>query len=278
VTLASSRSLTDHSAREVSAVNIALAIAALQLARNAATEGAQAPPAPSCLSYTRESPATPEPVRAWLAHSRDHHVLVCAPRPQGGAIGSEPLYSGESAVTKAGGVCRYATHLLARTGAGAMVRLQRYEATEAVAMAAVGDAACPPPHDPATPKRYTMTYDLPSATFESLMAFWGAAATSAAEFDRALACCGVGGGPETAGSATASAERRRLRAAIAAGHIHSAAVTRIVRLAAHGLNRRYTLFIDDPESPPGGARIYVIYVSRFFRGPWHISGISDAAP
>ena len=259
-------------------MNIALVIAALQLAQNSAAEGTQ-PPAPSpCLSYTRETPATPEIVRAWLAHSRDQRVLICAARPQGAASGSEPLYSGESPITKGGGVCRYATHLLARTGAGAAVRLQRYDATEAVAMAAVGDAACPPPRDPATPKRYTMTYDLTSATFESLMAFWDGAAGSAAEFDRALACCGVGGGAPTAGSAIANAERLRLRSAIVAGRMHSAAVTRIVRLAAHGLNRRYTLFVDDPESRPGGARIYVIYVTRFFRGPWHISGISDAAP
>lgn len=258
-------------------MNIALAIAALQLAQNAATEGTQPAAAPSCLSYLRETPAVPETVRAWLAHSRDQRVLVCTPRPQGGAGGSEPTYSGESAVTKGGGVCRYATHLLARTGAGAKVRLQRYDTTEAVAMAAVGDAPCPPPHDPATPKRYTMTYDLTSANFESLMAFWGTAVSSAAEFDRALACCGAGGSASTAGSATANAERLRLRAAIAAGQMQSAAVTRIVRLPAHGLNRRYTLFIDDPDSG-ATARIYVIYVTRFFRGPWHISGISDATP
>ena len=259
-------------------IALALAIAALQLAQNAATAGMQTPAASSCRSYTRETPATPELVHVWLAHSRDQRVLVCTPRPQSGTGGSEPTYNGESAVTEGGGVCRYATHLLARTGAGAMSRLQRYDTTEAVAMAAVGDAACPPPHDPATPKRYTMTYDLTSAAFESLMAFWGAAAGSTAEFDRALACCGSGGAASTAGSATANAERLRLRAAIAAGHMQSAAVTRIVRLAAHGLNRRYTLFIDDPESGPGGARIYVIYVTRFFRGPWHISGISDAVP
>jgi hypothetical protein len=263
--------------REVSAVNIALAIATLQLARNAATEEARAPTAASCQAYTRDSPAAPEMVRAWLAHSRDQHVLVCSPRPQGGASGAEPVYSGESAVTKSGEVCRYTTHLLAHIGVGTTSRLQRLDATEAVAMAAVGDAPCPPPRDPATPKRYTITYDLTSAIFESLMAFWGGAASSVAEFDHALACCGVGGGAPTAGSTTANAERARLRAAIVAGHMRSAPVTRIVRLAAHGLNRRYTLFIEDPDSGTA-ARVYLIYVTRFFRGPWHISGISDAAP
>jgi len=258
-------------------VNTAIAIAALQLAPSAAPGGTEAPAAASCQSYGRESPAAPEMVRAWLAHSRDDHVLVCTPQPQRGGSGAEPQYNGESAVTKSGGVCRYATHLLARTGAGRMTRLQRYDATEAVAMAAAGAAACPPPHDAAMPKRYTLTYDLTAATFESLMAFWGAASSSAAMFDRALACCGVGGDAPASGTATENAKRLRLRATIAAGHMQSAAVIRIVRLAAHGLNHRYTLFIDDPGSA-AGARIYVIYVTRLLNGPWHISGISDAAP
>jgi hypothetical protein len=265
-------------------VNIAIAMAALQLAPSAATEGPQTPATASCQSYTRENPAAPEMVRAWLAHSRDDHVLVCAAQPQGGASGAEPLYSGESAVTKGGGVCRYTTHLLARIGAGAMARLQRYDATEAVAMAAVGDAPCPPTHDPATPKRYTLTYDLTAATFGSLMAFWAAAASSAATFDGALACCGATGGGATGGagasttaSATEKAKRLRLRAAIAAGRMRSAAVTRIVRMEAHGLHRRYALSVDDPESQ-SGAKMYVIYVSRVFRGAWRISGISDAVP
>ena len=258
-------------------MNVTLAIAALQLARNAAGEAPQAAAAASCQSYTRQTPNIPEMMRAWLAHSHDDHVLVCKPQPQGGAGGAEPLYSGESAVTKGAGVCRYATHLLERTGAGAMTRLQRYDATEAVAMAAVGDATCPPPHDPAAPKRYTLTYDLTAGTFESLMASWGAAAISAREFDRALDCCGAGGAASTAGGAAANAERLRLRAAIVAGHMQSAAVTRIVRMSARGLHRRYALFVDDPESR-ANPRIYVIYVTRLLRGPWHISGISDAAP
>jgi hypothetical protein len=258
-------------------VNIALATAALLLARYAAAEPPQAPPAASCQSYPRGSPA-PEPVGTWLTHSGDENVLVCTPATQSGASNPEPVYTGESAITKAAGVCRYASHLLARTGAGTKARLRRPDATEAVAMAAVGDAVCPRSHDPALPKRYTMTYDLTPATFESLMAFWGAAAVSATEFDRALACCGAGGAASTAGGAAANAERIRLRAAILAGQMQSAAVTRIVRMTAHGLNRRYALSVDDPESRTNGATIYVIYVTRFFRGAWHISGISDAAP
>jgi hypothetical protein len=258
-------------------VNIALATAALLLARYAAAEGTPAGPAPACQSYPRGSPA-PELVGAWLAHSRDASVLVCTPPTQGDASAVEPVYSGESAITKAAGVCRYATHLLARTGVGATARLQRPDTTEAVAMAAVGAAACPQSHDPAMPKRYTMTYDLTPATFESLMAFWSTVAGSTMEFDRALACCGAGGASSTAGGAVANAQRIRLRGTILAGHMQSAAVTRIVRMTAHGLNRRYALFIDDPESRPNGATIYVIYVTRFFRGAWHVSGISNAAP
>ena len=258
-------------------MNIALATAALLLARYAAAEGTQAPPAPSCQSYPRGSPA-PDPVGSWLAHSRDENVLVCTPPTQGGASEPKPVYSGESAITKVAGVCRYASHLLARTGAGATPGLRRPDASEAVAMAAVGDAGCPRWHDPAMPKRYTMTYDLTPATFESLMAFWSTVAGSTTEFDRALACCGATGAASTAGGAAANAERIRLRAAILAGHMQSAAVIRLVRMPAHGLNRRYALSVDDPESRPGEASIYVIYVTRFFRGPWHISGISNTAP
>jgi hypothetical protein len=257
-------------------VNTILAIASLVLAPEEAVPAPQATEGASCQSYMRQTPGAPELVRAWLAHSRDDHVLVCMPEPRG-ASGSEAQYSGESTVSKEGGVCRYATHLLGRAGLGTMAHLQRYEATEAIAMAAVGEGGCPRPHDPAMPKRYTMTYDVTPAGFESLMAFWGAAAISSREFDRSLACCGAAGAASTAGGATANAVRLRLRAAIAGGRMQSAAVTRIVRMTAHALHRRYALFIEDPENRTGG-RIYVVYVTRLLREPWHITGLSDAAP
>jgi hypothetical protein len=256
-------------------VTLALALGTLLLAGESAAARAPAAAAPVCQSYTRSSLAAPEVVRLWLEHSRDDHVVVCEPQAAGGA---EPLYTGESALTKRAGVCSYAAHFLTRTGSAS--RLQRYDRSEAVGMAAVGDGACPPPHEPATAQRYTMTYDLTPATFESLMAFWGAAATSAALFDRDLACCGAGeaAAAADAGSLAANAVRLRLRAAIVAGRMQAAAVTRIVRVGGLGLHRRYALLVVDPDSQPAGTSVYVIRVSRFLRGAWHISGLSDVAP
>ena len=255
---------------------LVLALGTLLLAGESAASRPPATAVPVCQSYARSSLAAPEVVRLWLEHSRDDHVLVCEPQ----AAGVEPLYTGESAVTKGAGVCSYAAHFLTRTGSGSASRLQRYDRSEAVGMAAVGDGACPPPHEPGTAQRYTMTYDLTPATFDSLMAFWGAAATSAAHFDRDLACCGTGGGAAAAdaGSLAANAVRLRLRAAIVAGRMQAAAVTRIVRVAGLGLHRRYALLVVDPDSQPAGTSVYVIYVSRFLRGAWHISGLSDVAP
>lgn len=260
-------------------MNIALFIAATALSAGdgaATTAGAVA--APTCQSYARAS-AAPEIVRTWLAHSRDDHVVVCTPPPDSGA---EPVYSGESAVGRAGRICSYTSHLLMRAGSGATSRLQRYEATEAVAMSRVGDGACPPAHEGSALPRYTMTYDLPPATFESLLAYWGAATISASAFDHDLACCGVGAGASedaaTAGAAAANALRARLRAAIAGERMRAAVVTRIVRVGARDLHRRYALFVPDPDSQPTGTSVYVIYVTRFLRGPWRITGISDVAP
>jgi hypothetical protein len=257
-------------------VILALALGTLLLAGESAGARAPAAAAPVCQSYARSSLAAPEVVRLWLEHSRDDHVVVCEPQAAGGA---EPLYSGESAVTKGARVCSYAAHFLTRTGSGSASRLHRYDRSEAVSMAVVGDGACPPPHEPATAQRYTMTYDLTPATFESLMAFWGAAATSASLFDRDLACCGAeAAAAADAGSLAANAVRLRLHAAIVAGRMQAAAVTRIVRVGGLGLHRRYALLVVDPDSQPAGTSVYVIYVSRFLRGAWHISGLSDVAP
>jgi hypothetical protein len=265
-------------------VNLALLVAAASLsAGDGSVAEVQPAAAPTCQSYTRASPAAPEIVRAWLATSRDDRVLVCMPPPAAGASGGgEPVYSGESRVRKNGGVCSYATHLLARTGAAANSRLARLDATEAIAMTRSGDATCPPAHDSAAPEGYTMTYDLTPATFESLLSFWDEATGSAQAFDRNLACCGVGGSggasDPTAGSVAANALRARLRAAIVGGRVRAAAVTRIVRVGARSLHRRYALFIPDPDARPAGTSVYVIYAGRFMRGRWHITGISDVAP
>ena len=80
-----------------------------------------------------------------------------------------------------------------------------------------------------------------------------------------------------AGSVAANATRLKLRSAISAGRMHAAAVTRIVRVGDH-LHGRYVLFVVDPDSQPAGASVYVLYLSRFLRGPWHITGMSVVAP
>jgi len=270
-------------------VDIAAAMAALLLAAEAPAGGMQAETAAACQGYTRNSADAPELVRWWLAHSHDERVRVCTAPGEAAAASAALQYSGESAVGRSGGVCSYASHFLTASGTGPTRRLQRYERTEAVAMVAVGEAACPPAHDPAR-GRYIPTYDLTPATFESLLAFWAAAAASADVFAHDLACCGGGAGGSggagggagaeapSAGSVASSATQLRLRATIAAGRMQAAAVTRIVRVAAHGLHRRYALFVADPDSRPPGASVYVIYVTRLLRGPWHISGISDVAP
>ena len=268
-------------------MDIAAAIAALSLAAETPAAATQAASAAACQTFTLSSPAAPEIVRWWLAHSRDDHVRVCSGPGAAAAASAEPQYSGESAISRSGAVCSYAAHILTPSGTGPSRRLQRYDRTEALAMIAVGDAACPPPHELA--RRYIPTYDLTPATFESLLGFWAAAAASADTFAHDLACCGAGGAAAagaaatgadaaSAGSLAAHATALRLRATIASGRMQAAAVTRVVRVAAHGLQRRYALFIEDPDSRPPGATVYVVYVSRWLRGSWHISGISDVAP
>ena len=204
-------------------------------------------------------------------------MRVCTPQ----AVGSDPqgatLYTGESAVTRSRSVCSYSSHLLTRVGTGAASRLQRFESAEGVGMAIHGSGACPAPHS--TPAElYTVTYELTPAVFESIMAFWATAAASAGAFDHELTCCTVAGSAAAApASAAASATRERLRAAIAAGRMRAAAVTRIVRLAGRGVRHRYALFVADPDSRPAGTTVYVIYLSKWLGGPWRISNITDVA-
>ena len=129
---------------------------------------------------------------------------------------------------------------------------------------ALASGDCPVPA-PLPAGRYTMTYELSRAAFESLLSFWAAAVASQRGFDAA---------PQ---EPMASAVRARLRAAIAAGRMQPAAVLRIVRLPGHGLERRYALFVADPDSPPAAARVYVVYLSHRLAGAWRITAISDAA-
>jgi hypothetical protein len=258
-------------------VKIALAAAAaLLLAWTGAPRAQPAPP--SCQSFTRSSGAAPEIVRSWLERSGDDHVLVCtAPAAASGTPGAT-LYTAESAVARSRGVCSYSSHLLTRVGTGVASRLQRVESAAGIGMTIAGSGACPTPHS-APAELYTMTYDLTPAVFESIMAFWAATAASAAAFDHELACCTVrGSAAATPASAAASATRERLRAAIAAGRMQAAAVTRIVRLAGRGVRHRYALFVANPDSHPPGASVYVIYLSKWLAGPWRLSDITDVAP
>jgi hypothetical protein len=242
--------------------------------------GAQAlraqPAALPCQTFTRASPAAPDVVRDWLAHSSDDHVIVCTAADV--AQDALPLYTGESGVTKHGTLCSYSSHGLIRAGSGTASRLQRFERGEAISMALAG-GECPAPHATATEQRYTTTYDLTPAAFMSIMQYWAAAVDSAQSFDRELVCCGAGDGSAAAaaGTALAAETRTRLRAAIAAGRIKAAGVTRIVRFSGRGLRRRYALTLPDPDSRPAGATVYVIYLSKWAAGPYHITGITHAA-
>jgi hypothetical protein len=226
-----------------------------------------------CQTFTRASPAAPDVVRDWLAHSSDDHVIVCT--AAGVAQDVAPLYNGESGVTRHGTLCSYSSHALIRAGSGAASRLQRFERGEAVSMALAG-GDCPAPHASTTEQRYTTTYDLSPAAFVSIMQYWAAAVDSTQSFDRELTCCGAGEG-SAAGTALAAETRTRLRAAIAAGRIKAAGVTRIVRFSGRVLHRRYALTLPDPDSRPAGATVYVIYLSKWAAGPYHITGITHAA-
>ena len=249
--------------------------AALLLGAAGAARGQPAPL--SCQSFARGSPGTPEIVREWLSRSPDDHVIVCSAPAREGATDAAPTYTGESAPVQRGVLCSYSSHGLTRVGSGAAGRLQRYERGDAVGMTLAG-GACPAPHAADSAQRYTMTYDLSPAAFESVITFWATVAASAESLDRAMSCCEARAGAEGAPSSAVAAEtRRRLRAAIAAGRMRAAAVTRIVHTGGRGIHHRYALFVADPDSRPGASSVYVIYLSKWAVGPYRISAITDVA-
>ncbi|HUJ51911.1 MAG TPA: hypothetical protein VLX08_00010 [Steroidobacteraceae bacterium] len=233
------------------------------------------PPAMPCQVFARGNAQAPQLVREWLARSSDERVTVCAqPGPAG--ANAVPLYAGEGAVSRHDGVCSYASHGLAIEGSGAAQRLRRYESSEATAMA-LADRDCPTPHPPAAPQPYTTTYDVSHAAFLSIIQLWSAVATSSAAFEHELACCNVGAAPAEAvrRSLDATEARQRLRAAILAGDMKGAVVTRIVRIPDSAFRRRYALFVTDPAQDAAGSRFYVLYLRRDWRGPSHIIGIAE---
>jgi hypothetical protein len=237
--------------------------------------GTAAPPAVSCQVFARGNPQAPQLVRDWLARSSDERVTVCAqPGPAG--AGATPLYAGEGAVSRHGAGCSYASHGLTIEGNGAGERLRRYESGEATAMA-LADHDCPTPHPPAASHPYTTTYDVSHAAFLSIIQLWSAVAASSTAFEHELACCSVGGAPPEAVPRALGAQdaRQRLRAAILAGEMKGAVVTRIVRIPDSAFRRRYALFVSDPAKDAAGLRFYVLYLRRDWRGPSHIIGIAE---
>jgi len=102
------------------------------------------------------------------------------------------------------------------------------------------------------------------------MRLWNEASGSARIFDAEWRD-GHGAGERATPAAT------RLRNAIGAGRLRGAPVLRIVRLSGATLRRRYALFVADPDRAPQQSTLYVIYLSRWIGGPWHISGVADAA-
>ena len=216
---------------------------------------------PACQSYTRASAAAPELVRAWLAHSSDVNVRVCLPaRADAAAV---PLYRSESAVAHENGVCSYASHALTAAGSGGRRQLRRDERGDAQRMA-LAAGPCP------APEAYTETYDVSAPAFVAAMRLWNEASGSARIFDAEWRD-GHGAGERATPAAT------RLRIAISAGRLKGAPVLRIVRLSGATLRRRYALFVADPDRAPQQSTLYVIYLSRWIGGPWHISGVADAA-
>lgn len=256
--------------RKIAPLVLALLLAPCGAARAQVTQA-------SCQTFTRTSSSAPDLVRRWLARSTDDHVTVCTRTGSGAEADTVPLYSGESGVTRQGAVCSYSSHGLTRVGTGAATQLRRYERSDALAMAVAG-GQCPQPHPAAAAQRYTETYDVSPAAFVSIMELWAAAAASAQTLDREICCEGRSAPSGAARNAlAASAIGRRLRAAIDAGRMKSAPATRIVRISGLALRRRYALFLVDPDAQPAGSTLYVIYLSRWVAGAWHITGVADAA-
>jgi hypothetical protein len=206
----------------------------------------------TCETWTRDSTAAPALVREWFASSTDQRVRVCPQPATAGAESAAPLYFGEGSVTRRSAVCSYLSHGLKLTGSGPTAQLQRYDRTEALAMA-LADADCPPPGAAAGPHAYVETYDVSAAAFAGIMRLWSTA-------------CGTG-------AAAATCERRP--ATLDPDRMRAATVTRIVRIPGSLVRRRYALFIEAPQPPAGGASRYVVYVDKHVRGPYQISAFAE---
>jgi hypothetical protein len=214
-------------------------------------------------------------VHAWLARSSDDHVRICRPAAGATAEAAATSYAGESAVRRQGGVCSYTSHRLEKIGTGSATRLERYERSDVQVMA-LADSECPAPYAART-DAYVPTYDVNPRAFEAIMQLWAAAAASTLRFDQELACCtGAASGAAVAvAPATLGDSGRRLRGAIDGGRMKSATIARIVRVSGSVWQRRYALFVANPDSSDAQARLYVIYLRKPLRGPYHITAIAD---
>jgi hypothetical protein len=219
------------------------------------------PPA-SCETFTRGTGTLPPLVREWFAHSGDERVVMC---PQAGAPGNETstaLYFGEGGLTQQGTVCTYPRHGLTLSGSGSTVRLQRYDRSEALAMALAGPQ-CPLPHAATGAQGYIETYDVSPSTFAGIMRLWSAIISTPV-----VTTSGTDGG-----RAAAPVARERLQAAFGT-HTSAATVTRIVRIPGSVLRHRYALFVTAPDASAAASQ-YVIYLGKKLRGPYEITAFAE---
>src|SRR5262249_54579258 len=95
--------------------------------------------------------------------------------------------------------------------------------------------------------------------------------------DQELACCAEAspGAAVAVGPVALGDSGRRLRGAIDAGRMKSASVTRIVRVAGTVWQHRFALFVVNPDSSDAQPGLYVLYLRKPLRGPYHITAIAD---
>jgi hypothetical protein len=242
-------------------VRVTATVVLVTLLLTPAASGSGAAP-DACETFTRSSATLPTLVREWFARSPDERVRMC---PQSGAPGNEKvpaMYKGEGALTQQGTVCTYLSHGLTLAGSGAAARLQRYDRSEALAMALAGPV-CPRPHDPAGAQGYVETYDISTSSFVGIMRLWSAISTTAAV------------NPSGTDGARSLAETHARLQAVLGTRMSAATVTRIVRIPGSVLRHRFALFVTAPPPPAGGTSQYVIYVDKNLRGPYEITAFAE---
>jgi hypothetical protein len=246
-------------------------------APSSAASAASGPaPAPAACEVFRRSSATmPPEVREWFARSSDERVLVCPQPATPGGEAAAPLYFAEGVLRQHDGVCSYLRHVLTLTGSGAGARLQRYERTEALAMAPFGPD-CPLPHPPGGAQGYVETYDVSPAAFVAIMRLWSETCASHAGCGSSQAAAAAKASHGSAAAADAAANvRARLEAALGPDRMSGVRVTRIVRIPGSLLRHRYALFMRVPQTTAGPDSLYVAYLEKRLRGPFELSSFAE---